>query len=124
MQGPLGDSLPTGFLNPHSPLGTGQTCTHCSRRRIGHLVAGISSRPFQGDRKPPFESLDTVSLESLVLRRGKLYRVLSQHSQAVTPATLIERLVRQLGNNPPVEATEVLDRLSLTPHLEPCRFAI
>ena len=93
-------------------------------QRIGHLVAFIAGSPYQDDWHLPFESLDAASLESLVLRGGKLHRPLSQHTQAIQASALIESLVRQLGNDPSAEATDSLERLLLAPHLEPWRFAI
>ena len=92
--------------------------------RIGHLVAFIAGSPNDGDWHLPFESLDTASLESLVLRGGKLHQPLSQHTQAVKASALIESLVRQLGSDPLGEATDSLARLLLVPHLEPWRFVI
>ena len=93
-------------------------------QRIGHLVAFIAGSPYRDDWHLPFESLDAASLESLVLRGGKLHRPLSQHTQAVRASALIESLVRQLGNDPSEEATDSLERLLLAPHLDPWRFVI
>ena len=93
-------------------------------QRIGHLVAFIAGSPYQDDWLLPFGSLDAASLESLVLRGGKLHRPLSQHTQAVKASALIESLVRQLGDDPSAEATDSLERLLLAPHLKPWRFAI
>ncbi len=96
-------------------------------QRIGHLVAFIAGSRYhlnQDDRHLPFESLDAGSLESLVLRGGKLHRPLSPHTQAVKASAQIESLVRQLGNDPSADATDSLQRLLHAPHLEPWRFAI
>lgn len=90
-------------------------------RRIEHLVAFISGSPYWDDWHLPFESLDTASVESLVLRCGKVHRPLTPRTQAVQASALIESLVKQLGNDPSPDATDSLERLLLVPHLEPWR---
>ena len=96
-------------------------------QRIGHLVAFVAGSPYrlhQDASHLSFESLDAASLESLVLRGGKLHRPLSPRTQAVQASALIEGLVRQLANDSSEDATESLQRLLLAPHLESWRFVI
>ena len=96
-------------------------------QRIGHLVEFLGGNPFhtqQLGESLSFESLDVRSLESLIVRCGKLHRPVAQHTRAINASARIESLVRQLGNDPSADATDALQRLVLVPYLNAWRYFI
>ena len=68
--------------------------------------------------QPPFERLDLKSVECLILAAGRLFNPLDEGVLQIQGPILVERLIKQLSENPSQEATRSLSRLSQSAELE------
>ena len=86
--------------------------------RVVDLAVGSSPLPTW---KPPLERLDSMSLESLILSVGKLYKPLHRGTLQIEGPVFVEALIKRLSEDPSQEASLSLSRLSQSMDLEAWR---
>ena len=68
--------------------------------------------------QPPFDRLDLKSVECLILAAGRLFNPLDEGVLQIQGPILVERLIKQLSEDPSQQATRSLSRLSQSAELE------
>ena len=68
--------------------------------------------------QPPFDRLDLKSVECLILAAGRLFNPLDEGVLQLQGPILVERLIKQLSEDPSQQATRSLSRLSQSAELE------